>query len=74
MKMSSPNCSVKVSSHGDMGDRHDESQGGPSAGLGAVGRGREDHDRGDELHPGDPAAEQALVSSELDPTKLVPLE
>ena len=41
MKMSSPNCSVEMSSHGDMGDRHDESQGGPPAGPGAVGRGRD---------------------------------
>src|SRR5262249_62149854 len=45
MKMSSPNGAVEMSSHGDMGDRDDESQGGPPAGRGAAWGGREDHDR-----------------------------
>src|SRR5262249_14944898 len=41
IEMSSPNCAVEMSSHGDLGDRHDESQGGPPAGpvqLGVAGK------------------------------------
>ena len=66
IEMSSPNCAVEMSSHGDMGDRHDESQGGPPAGPGAVGRGREDHDRrggpGPEDDPAAVPAPQGPVS------------
>src|SRR6266498_2683564 len=40
MKMSSLNCSVKMSPHGDMGDTHDEQEGSPARGAdqGCTGR------------------------------------
>src|SRR5712691_481693 len=33
MKMSAPNCSVKVSSHETTGDTHDEPEGSPASGV-----------------------------------------
>src|SRR5438046_1365463 len=69
--MSSPNWSVGMSSQGDMGDRHDESEGGRPAGPDPGDAGREDHHRGRCPRPGgEPPAvppPQSAVSPRRDP-------
>src|SRR6266542_5228811 len=57
MKMSSLNCSVKMSPHGDMGDTHDEQEGSPARGSdqGCGGRPHQHWPGGDGDRPERPA-------------------
>src|SRR6266487_3019036 len=62
IKMSAPNCSVKVSSHEPTGDTHDEPEGSPARGVAqSLGGGTGDGGRGggglaSERSPGPPTA------------------